>query len=402
MYKAKVGLIGIGGFGRTHLNMIEKLTGDYIDFRAFSEVNYEKNKKKIETLKLNGINHYVNYEEMLEKENLLDFIIISTPIYTHKDIAFEVIKRGFNVLLEKPPAVTIQDIDALIEISKSKRKLCAVNFQQTSGKAFIKLLNYIKSGRLGVIKRITGVGIWSRDETYYQRTSWAGKITDKGNYILDGSLNNSLAHLLNNTLLLAEEFGKDNGIPFNITAELYHGNKIESEDTACLRILTQGNIEVLFYSTLCSFNDELPYIVIEGTKGTAYWDYNNLVKIKFYEGHEEIINFCQEDLIEKVYLNLINAIFENEKLYCPIENTRNFVLATNGAFESSNIIYTIDDKYIDVYKKGDKNTTVIKNIKNIIDRAAKDKMLFSELNVPWARKSKSFTMKNYKIFGKYK
>ena len=402
MYKAKVGLIGVGGFGRTHLNMIEKLKGDYIDFRAFSEVNYEKNKEKIEILKLNGINYYVNYEEMIEKENHLDFIIISTPIYTHNDIASEVIKRGFNVLLEKPPAVTIQDIDALIEISKSKRKLCAVNFQHTSGKAFIKLSNYIKSGRLGDIKRITGVGIWSRDETYYQRTSWAGKIIDKGNYILDGSLNNSLAHLLNNTLLLAEEFGKDYGIPYNITAELYHGNKIDSEDTACLRILTKGNIEVLFYSTLCSFNDELPYIIIEGTKGTAYWNYDNLVKIKFYDGHEEIKNYFQEDLIEKMYLNLINAIFGNEKLYCPIENTRKFIMATNGAFESSNIIHTIDDKYIDVYKIGDKIFTVIRNIKNIINMAAKEKKLFSEINIPWARKSKLFTMKNYKIFDKYK
>lgn len=75
--------------------------------------------------------------------------------------------------------------------------------------------------------------------------------------------------------------------------------------------------------------------------------------------------------------------------YCPLEVTRNFVLASNGAFESSGCIYDIPDEYLEISNENGKIYTYIKNIKEIIDEAAENRKLFSEIGVPWANKQKS-------------
>jgi len=45
---------------------------------------------------------------------------------------------------------------------------------------------------------------WQRDENYYRRSGWAGKIKDKkGNWILDSPANNAMAHFLRRFLALS-------------------------------------------------------------------------------------------------------------------------------------------------------------------------------------------------------
>ncbi|SHF37452.1 Predicted dehydrogenase [Caldanaerobius fijiensis DSM 17918] len=402
MRMARIGLVGINGFGRTHLNTIEKLERKYIEFKAFSEINYEKNKSEIEKLKSKGAHYYMDYREMLNSEEDLDFVVLSTPIHLHSPMAIQAMEKGFNVLLEKPPSVTIQDVDRIIEVSKKTGKVCAVDFQNTSGKAFRKLLDYVAEGRFGSLKSLVGIGRWERDESYYRRTPWAGKLMFDGNYVLDGTINNPLSHLLNNLLILAGVSCHNGGVPAEVTAELYHGHKIESEDTACVRIITEAGIEILSYTTLCSPQGETPFIVLEGTKGSAYWAYNNELKIKFCDGSDENFDFGPEDLFENMYINMIKSLFQNNKLYCPVELTRNFVLASNGAFESSDSIKEIPDDYLIINKEGESVVTYIKDISDIIDRASSEKKLFSEVGVPWALKSMPFKLNGYKEFKKYK
>lgn len=395
---AKVGLVGISGFGKTHLNTIKKLEGKYVEFRAFSEINYEDNKSEIKKLKEKGIHYYVNYREMLEREKDLDFVVLSTPIHLHAPMAIQAMEKGFHVLLEKPPAVTIQDVDKIIDTSKKSGKACAIDFQNTSGKAFRKLLDYVTEGRFGDIKSLVGVGRWKRDESYYKRTPWAGKLIYNGNYVLDGTINNPLSHLLNNLLILVEASCPGGSVPQEVTAELYHGHRIESEDTACIRVITRAGITILYYTTLCNPEHETPFIILEGTEGKAYWNYDNVLKIEFYDGHEENFAFETEDLFANMYINMVQHIFYGRELYCPVNLTRSFVLAANGAFESGHNVIEIPEDYVIVSKEGGSVFTYIKEIKEVIDKASSSKKLYSELEIPWAKKSMPFKMDNYKEF----
>ncbi|SNX54649.1 Gfo/Idh/MocA family oxidoreductase [Thermoanaerobacterium sp. RBIITD] len=399
---ARIGLIGISGFGSIHLRSINFLEGKKVNLKAITEVNYEKNKDIINKLSLNGVKYFKDYRQMLNDMKNLDFVVISTPIHFHAQMAIDAIKEGFNVLLEKPPAVTIQDINAIIEAKRNYNKICAVDFQNTSGTAFRKLIEYIKSGKLGKIKTIIGVGCWKRDDSYYQRNNWAGKLVINNNYVLDGSINNPLAHLLNNELIIAESSEKGGGEPKEVISELYHGHKIEGEDTACVKIVTTKGIEVYYYSTLCNKREELPYIIVEAEKANVYWNYDNKFRIKYFDGNEEVYDGGKEDLFVKIYENMIEHLFKGKELYCPVEITRNFVLASNGAFESSKEIFDIPDEFIEVNIEDGKKFTYIKNIREIIEYASENKKLFSEMNVNWGRKTEKVNMKNYEKFDLFK
>ena len=363
------------------------------------DTNYEANREKIDELSRRGVKFYNDYLDMLEQEQELDIVSISTPIQLHRKMAVEAMEKGFNVLLEKPPAVTIQDIEKIIATSVRTKRLCAVNFPQTSGKAFNQLKTYVEKGKLGKIISITGVGMWKRLDSYYTRTPWAGKLLVNDNYVLDGTINNPLAHLINNMMFLATCAGAEKVTA--VTAELYHAHNIEGEDTSCLKAEMDNGMNLFYYATLCSKTQQIPYIIVEGTEGKAKWNYSNELEIEV-GGKTEKTSFETEVFMENMYRNLIATISdETIKLFCSIEQTRNFVLTSNGAFESSGKIHAIPPQHIKRYDEEGSVATEIIDM-NKIEDIAKEHKLFSEAGIDWAIKGKRFDLSDYKEFGMFK
>lgn len=401
MKKIKIVLIGISGFGTVHLRAIERLQ-EKLSLKAICETNQEACKDKILKIKENGTKCYTNYLEMLAEEKDIDFVVVSTPIHLHKDMSVNIMKSGMNVLLEKPPAVTIQDIDSIIEASAKTGKLCAVDFPHAVNLGFLELMKRISDGQLGKIKAIKGKGLWKRLDSYYERTPWAGKLVYNNHYVLDGTINNPLAHLLNNMLLLAAT-AEDFKIR-NVKAELYHAHAIDAEDTSCVRIIGESGLELLFYATLCQTNEETPMIRVEGTKGFAEWNYDS--ELLIHTGAGEVRNrYGNEEYFDeicRIYDNLCDTIEgKAEKLHCSIFDTRHFVLASNGAFESSGVIHGISAEHISRHKDGDSISTDLIGIDRIIADAFNQGKLYSELNVPWAVEGKLVRMDEYREFNMF-
>lgn len=401
MKKCSSAIIGISGFGRTHLNISEKLEKDGVmNLAAICEINFESNRGIIDELEKRGVKYYRNYVEMLESEKNLDFVSISTPLHLHKKMAVDVMKSGSHVLLEKPPAVTIQDMDEIIGTSLAAERHCAVDFMMTSGKAFLALKRYIMDGRLGKITSITGKGLWKRLDDYYSRTPWAGKLAVNGSYVLDGSVTNPLSHILNNMMLLAGVSG-GNSISA-VTAELYHAHSIEGEDTSCIKAEMDNGTDLFFFTTLCNAVQLDPSIIIEGTLGKAVWNIGGDLEL-ICGTQKETYRFVEVSLVENMYRNLCAVIVGEEKeLYCSAADTRNFVLASNGAFESSAVVHDIPSRYIRRYEDEGSTATDISDIDNIIQKAVEGKKLFSEIGVEWAVGGKRVQMRNYKEFGMFK
>jgi predicted dehydrogenase/dienelactone hydrolase len=398
MRAGRIAIIGINGFGGTHVGAALRLgqAGEFV-LQAVCESNFEASREKIEELTAAGVVCYRDYRDLLKNESGLDFVIVSTPIHLHRAMAVDILESGNNVLLEKPPAVTIQDVDSIVDATVRTGKTCAVDFMMTSGRAFLELKERIGRGELGAIRTITGKGLWKRLDSYYERAAWAGKLICNREYVLDGTLNNPLSHVLNNMLMLA-----DAAVPLQIdtvTAELYHGHEIEAEDTSCVRVAAASGIELLFFATLCSPDEEeTPEIVVEGTLGTAKWSYNNSLEIAA-GGQTYQVSYGKEDTFGRMYSNLYRVITgAEEKLHCSIADTRNFVLATNGAFESSGKPHGIAGCYLKKYAEDGSQATEIRDISAIIDRAYREKKLFSEINIPWAAAGKPVCMADYKQF----
>jgi hypothetical protein len=213
-----------------------------------------------------------------------------------------------------------------------------------------------------------------------------------GEYVLDGTMNNPLSHLLNNCLYAAGLGDSAKAAPVRVQAELYHGHAIEAEDTSCVRIETASGVGVRFYATLCHGSNDTPQLIARGTAGKIVWDYGHRLKIVYAGGDEQVLEFPKEDLTRNMYLNLMEAIEAGDRgqdaLYCPISACRSFVLATNGAFESSKAIHPLPEKHWE-------------QLSSVIARAAEEGKLFSELGEPWAVPSVPYVLDGYRRFAMY-
>jgi predicted dehydrogenase len=409
MKKYKVGLIGIGGFGVTHSNTILRfIHRGLLELVGFADPKVNADDENFQTLLSTGADYYKDYKKMLLNHPDLDFVVIASPIHLHKEMSIEALTRGINVLLEKPPAATIQDIDSIIEEKNRSGKICAVNFQKTTCKAFRLLIDKIKDGFLGDIESVAGVCIGTSTADRYIQKPWMGKLTCNGQYVLDGTINNPFAHVLNNSLIIAGCGNALKAVPMNVQAELYHGYSIESEDTSSVRIITENGVEIRFYATLCNRENLTQTIIVKGTKGKAVWRYNGTLDIIYNTTSEDQVKESYslptkvEELMDNIYYNFLEVLEDNTKpLFNSISACRSFVLCVNGAFESCPQPYSIPEKYTIKQENNGMQKTFIKDIYTILYSASENGKLLSEIPVDWAVKTPVISLKNYKAFNHY-
>ncbi|MCQ6558429.1 Gfo/Idh/MocA family protein [Paenibacillus mendelii] len=395
----RAAIIGIGGFGAAHVNVLMDLAHEgVVEVTAFAELNTVAHQEYFDQLTANGATHYIDYEHMLAEHPEVDFVVIATPIAAHKAMCIRVMEMGFHVLVEKPPAVTIQDIDAMIAAQRASGRLCQVNFQHTAGSAFKELLARLRAGEIGQVSQVTGVGMWKRSRAYYDRTPWAGKLTHRGQYVLDGTFNNPLAHLLNNCLLAAGAADPSLMLPESVQAELYHVNEIEGDDISCMRIRTVGGATVSYYAMLCHENDEIPSISVTGTDGEMSWSYDNKLMIR--HGHEEeVCSYGSENMMCGMYLNLMQAIEDNDMpLFSPIDACRSFVLVSNGAYESSLAVRRIPAEFIVEREEGQSSVCLLPRLSARMKEITERGVLFSECSFAWASPTTPVRMEDYSRF----
>ena len=125
--KLRMGMVGggndafIGAVHRIAANMdgkIELVCGSF-------SINPEINKQSAEDLFIPENRCYANYEEMILKESQLpegermDFLTIVTPNFMHYPPAKMALENGFNVVIEKPMTLTLEEAKSLEDIVKA-------------------------------------------------------------------------------------------------------------------------------------------------------------------------------------------------------------------------------------------------------------------------------------------
>jgi hypothetical protein len=85
--------------------------------------------------------------------------------------------------------------------------------------------------------------------------------------VVDGALTNPFAHALATALRVDGSDSDD--LHGGVELELWHAYDIESDDTACLRLVTGRGTTVTVAVTLCAARPADPYLVIHGERGRA-------------------------------------------------------------------------------------------------------------------------------------
>ena len=87
-----------------------------------------------------------------------------------------------------------------------------------------------------------------------------------------------------------------------------------------------------------------------------------------------------------------------DRLLCPLADTEHFVRVSNGAYQSAGKIVPIGAEYVRRYPAEHSMATEVKDIGAIIEEAARKRKLFSEIGVPWAKKTAWFDVRGYETF----
>jgi predicted dehydrogenase len=348
-----------------------------------------------------GISLYDDVDQLIANvKGKVDAIYIPTPINTHLAIAKKCIDAGFKICIEKPPVPVIQEYDELVEYA-AKHKLSyriPVGFQSLSSDIVQELKKRIVENRYGKVKRITAMAGWPRLDTYYTRSGWIGRIKVDGGWVLDGTINNPLAHALANELYLASDKPGQMAELASIEAELYHGHNIESEDTSSVRVITDKGIEILFNASLCSDERMDPMIVIYCEKAKIEYFNYKAVTITASDGSVEKMTSDSEPRTNMLKI-MADSFTSGQPYLVPLEMCRPFTLVVNGAFESSGEVHAIGKEYLNRIKQKDGDVkTVIEDIDNVLKTAHEKGKLFSEVGAKWAKKGKKFDLKGYKKF----
>lgn len=328
-----------------------------------------------------------------------DAVFIFTGIDSHYRYTRQCLEAGLEVFLEKPPVPTIQQLDALTELEEQTGKRVAVLFQYLYGDLVRTLKRRIVSGEFGKVERVRSLAAWQRSDEYFTRTTWCGAVkTACGEWVLDGTLNNPLSHVLSNALFLAGMEADRMAVPLVVQGELYRVHEIESEDTSSVRVVCENGCVITNNATLCSASEVRSEIVLECERAVIHYHDFNGVRIMFRDGRApETIEDDSDPFVHM--LTDLSESFQNRLPYkVSLSMCRPFTLCVNGAFDSSGQAVHIDAAHVVKEVQNGRSLTLIRDIAPIMQQAHHSSSLLSEIQIPWARSGRPVDMKDYSYF----
>jgi len=168
-----IGIVGAGMIAEKHIVSFLKTNRAKIawvaDIKEEALVNV-KEKYPIENIT-------TDYRNLLNDSNV-DAVIICTPPTIHKNVFIDAVAAGKNILVEKPLAMNLTDIDEMIEAERANPNLiisdCSARHSRLQPK-YRKVKEIIDSGALGEIYFIHHNCIWRNSRAgieYHPTAKW--------------------------------------------------------------------------------------------------------------------------------------------------------------------------------------------------------------------------------------
>ncbi|MGW6196869.1 Gfo/Idh/MocA family protein [Kribbella sp. NPDC055110] len=124
-----------------------------------------------------GATPYASVTELLAAEDP-DLVSVTTPPGSHAEIAIEILAAGKSVLLEKPPVLSLAEMDAVAEAEQASEGSVWVIFQHRHGSGALRAADLLGRGALGRPLVAVCETLWFRPLSYFDpdwRGTWVGE-----------------------------------------------------------------------------------------------------------------------------------------------------------------------------------------------------------------------------------
>ena len=274
--KVRVGIIGCGWIAGSHMDAY--LNQPDVELVAGADLIPGKAKAFFEKYGItNAKTDYASHKEMLDDESLqLDAVSICTYNRQHAEPAIYALKKGVNVLLEKPFTVTTEEAVEVMRAEKESGKVLSIGFQPRLDANMQMIKKIVESGELGKIYYIqTGGGRRRGIPTPFgttfieDETAGLGALGDIGCYSLDMVLNAiGYPKPLTVSGYKSAFFGVDpNYVGYVNCGHPEYAEKFKVDDFAAAFVRLEGDI-ILDFRIAWAMNLDTPGdTIILGTKG---------------------------------------------------------------------------------------------------------------------------------------
>ena len=234
----KAAIIGCGDVSIVHF---EALAGmDDAELVAVCDTDPER---RAAAQQAYGVRAFEDYREMLDVA-APDVVHITTPHHEHAAIAIDCLRRGINVVLEKPLAHTLADGERLLAAAADSTARIGLCFQNRYNAPVQEMRRLLDSGELGKVLGASATVMWHRHADYYLSRPWRGSWGEGGG----GLMMNQAIHTVD---LLQWLVGDVVSLSGSASTHAL-GEAIEVEDTAEFAALHSNGARSVFYATLAN------------------------------------------------------------------------------------------------------------------------------------------------------
>ncbi len=248
--RLKVAIVGCGNIGNNHARGYAA-TGR-TDLVGVADIVAERAEQYAETY---GSTPYPSVQALLAEQQP-DIVSVPTPPGTHAEIALEVLAAGRSVLLEKPPVLSLAELDAILEAEKTSAGNVYVIFQHRHGSGARRAHRLLHDGALGDPTVAVCETLWFRPRSYFD-PDW------RGTWIGEGG-GPTLGHGIHQIDLLLHLLGPWRTI--NAIA-VRQDRPVQFEDVSAATVIFENRAVATMINSLLS-PKELSRIRIDSTGGT--------------------------------------------------------------------------------------------------------------------------------------
>lgn len=397
MKRYNVGIIGVGGYGRSHVDALEECEKRGWARLAAAAVRPEDRAAQRETLDRlaqRGVRIHSSADELFAAERgVVDLIVVPVGIDQHAPLSIAALEAGYHVLCEKPAAGSTAEALRMQAAQQRTGRTLAIGFQNLFSPSVNRIKEITLAGRLGRLLTARTMVLWPRGPEYYARNEWAGRLSVRGTWIYDSPVQNAVAHFLQNMLYVAGRRELDCIEPTAVYAENYRAKPIESTDTQFVRVEGENGEKVEILVTHACRQKVEPVTEYLFERGRILWELEPSGTAQLFRADEkgwlleDVFDNGEDSLAVIKYRELLAALDAGRRPHSTIDNALAHTRCATAALQDSEgkpspaRIAPVADVHLD-----DPGSGTIKDIVPLMAEMFRTGKSFFEVGAPWGVK----------------
>ena len=143
--KLRIGFIGLGAMGLSHVKAMQRLCGDKIEITALCGTSQTNLRAALEVAP--SAKTFNDSSPLIRSD--VDAIFVSTPNFTHAELAEEILKAGKHLFLEKPCGINRAECLHVLDVANRSDRVLMLGHELRYSPYFQRIKELVERGEIG-------------------------------------------------------------------------------------------------------------------------------------------------------------------------------------------------------------------------------------------------------------